>query len=159
MELKLRNITLSSVIDSLRSEIMPILAKRKQSLEVEVEEEIPLVYADKAKVRRVLINLLSNSTKFTPDGGQLKIKVVTEGNRCRVSAIDNGIGIRRGDQEKIFEPFCQMDNPLDREAGGTGLGLTIAKQIIERHGGQIWVESEYGKGSRFTFTLPLALVG
>lgn len=158
MELKQRNITLRGIIDSLRSEIMPLLAKRKQSFEVDVEAGIPLVYADKAKIRQVLINLLSNSSKFTPDGGQLKIKVVTESNRCLVSAIDNGIGIRRENQEKIFEPFCQMDNPLGRKMGGTGLGLTIAKQIIERHGGQIWVESEYGKGSQFTFTLPLALI-
>jgi len=73
--------------------------------------------------------------------------------------IDNGIGMKQEEQERIFEPFYQLDNPISRERSGTGLGLTIAKQIVEKHGGRIWVESEYGKGSRFTFTLPLATSG
>ena len=104
----------------------------------------------------MLFNLLSNSAKFTPEGGKLKVGAVRENNYCRVSVIDNGIGIKKEDQERIFEPFSQLDSPLTGEKGGTGLGLAIARQIIEEHGGRIWVESEYGKGSRFTFTLPLA---
>jgi len=157
MELKLRNVALRSVIESLRNEMMPIITKRKQSLEVDVEEGLPQVRADKAKIRQVLINLLSNSTKFTPDGGKLRVKVSMENGWCRVSVIDNGIGIKKEDQEMIFEPFSQLDSPLPRESGGTGLGLTIARQIIEKHGGRIWVESEYGEGSRISFTLPLAV--
>jgi len=86
----------------------------------------------------------------------LRVEAVGDNNWCRVSVVDNGIGIRREDQERIFGPFCQLDNPLTGEKGGTGLGLTIARRIIERHGGRIWVDSEYGRGSRFTFTLPLA---
>jgi len=155
-ELRLTNIALPSVIESLRSTMMPMLAPRKQSLKVEVEEGLPPVHVDKAKVRQVLLNLLSNATRFTPDGGKLKIEAVREGDWCQVSVIDNGIGIKKEDQERMFEPFYQLDNPLTKEKGGTGLGLTLVKQIIERHGGRIWVESEYGKGSRFTFTLPLA---
>ena len=104
----------------------------------------------------MLINLLSNSTKFTPDGGHLRIQVFRENNCCRVSVIDNGIGIRKKHHKTIFEPFSQIDSPLPREAGGTGLGLAIAKQIIEKHGGRIWVNSEYGKGSQFHFTIPFA---
>ncbi len=156
MELKLRDIELPGVIKSLRSEIMPMLAPRKQGLDIKVEKGLPLVRADKAKVTQVLLNLLSNSSKFTPDGSKLKIEVVRENNWCRVSVIDNGIGIKQEDQERIFEPFCQLDSALEKEERGTGLGLTIARQIVEKHGGRIWVESEYGKGSRFSFTLPLA---
>ena len=156
MELKLRDIELPGVIESLRSEIMPMLVTRKQSLDIKVEKGLPLVRADRAKVRQVLLNLLSNATKFTPDGGKLKVEAVRENNWCRVSVIDNGIGIKKKDQERIFEPFCQLDSTLSEEERGTGLGLAIARQIIERHGGRIWVESEYGKGSRFTFTLPVA---
>ena len=156
MRLRLADIDLTEVIESLRSAMMPILTPKKQSLEVELEEGLPPVHADKAKVRQVLLNLLSNSTKFTPDGGRLKIEVVREDNRCQVSVIDNGIGIKKEDQERIFEPFSRLANPLIQKKEGTGLGLRIAKQIIEKHGGQIWVESKYGRGSRFTFTLPLA---
>jgi signal transduction histidine kinase len=134
----------------------PILTPRKQSLDVEIEDDLPPVYADKAKVKQVLFNLLSNATWFTPDGGKIKIEAVRKDAWCQVSVIDNGIGINKEDMERIFEPFCQLDNPPTREKGGTGLGLTLVKQIIEKHGGQIRVESEYGKGSRFTFTLPLA---
>jgi PAS domain S-box-containing protein len=152
----LTNIALTEVAESLTRTMLPILAPRQQSLDVEVEEELPLVHADKAKLSEVLLNLLSNATKFTPDGGKLKIEAAREDNWCRVSVIDNGIGIKKEDQEQIFEPFYQLDNPLTKEKSGTGLGLALVKQIIEKHGGRIWVESEYGKGSRFTFTLPLA---
>ncbi len=156
MKLKLTNIALSDVIELLRSTVVPILAPRKQSLDVEIEEGLPQVHADKSKVREVLFNLLSNATKSTPDSGKLRVKAVRDGGWCQVSVIDNGIGIKKEDQERIFEPFYQLDNPLTTERRGTGLGLTLVKQIVERHGGQIWVDSEYGRGSRFTFTLPLA---
>ena len=136
--------------------MIPILAPRQQSLDVEIEEGLPPVHADKAKVREVFLNLLSNATKFTPDGGKLKIEAIREDNWCRVSVIDNGIGIKKEDQERIFEPFYQLDSSLTRERTGTGLGLALVKQTIEKHGGQVWVESEYGKGSRFIFTLSLA---
>jgi len=156
MELKLRNIALPRIVEALRNEMMPLIAKRKQSLEVLVEKGLPPVRADKAKIRQVLINLLSNSTKFTPEGGKLQVEAVRENGWCRVSVVDNGIGIKKEDQKMIFEPFSQLGSPLPKEVGGTGLGLVIAKQIIDKHGGQIWVESEYGEGSRFSFTLPLA---
>jgi len=155
-EFRLTNLALTEIIESLARTMLPILASRQQNLDVEIEDGLPLVYADKAKVNEVLLNLLSNATKFTPDGGRLKIEAVREDNWCQVSVIDSGVGIKQEDQEQIFEPFYQLDNPLTREKSGTGLGLTIVKQIIEKHGGQICVESEYGKGSRFTFTLPLA---
>jgi len=156
MKLRLTNFALTKVIESLKNTIMPMLVSKKQSLDIKVDEEFPPVRADEAKVRQVLLNLLSNSNKFTGEGGKLKIETVRDGNWCQLSVIDNGIGIKKEDQERVFEPFCQLDNPLTKEKSGTGLGLAVAKQIIERHGGRIWVESEYGRGSQLTFTLPLA---
>ncbi len=156
IELKLSDITLAGVIESLRNEIMPMLTQRKQSLDVNLGKGLPLVHVDKARVRQVLLNLLSNASKFTPDGGKLEVEAVREGDWCQVSVIDNGIGIEKEDQERIFTAFYQGANLEARGKGGVGLGLTIAKQIIEMHQGRIWVESEYEKGSRFIFTLPLA---
>ena len=155
MELKLRNTDLTDVIESLRRTMMPMLAQRQQSFDVKLEKRLPLVHVDEARVRQVLLNLLSNASKFTPDRGKLEVRAVREGDWCQVSVIDNGIGIEKVDQKRIFEAFDRVDNPVTKEKNGTGLGLTIAKQIIEMHGGQIWVESEYGKGSSFMFTLPL----
>ena len=136
--------------------MMTMFVQRKQSLDVKLEKGLPLIRVDEARVRQVLLNLLSNASKFTPDEGKLKVEAVREGDWCQVSVIDNGIGIEKEDQERIFEAFERVDTPLTKEKGGTGLGLAVAKQIIEKHGGQIWVESEYGKGSKFIFTLPLA---
>lgn len=159
MELKMKNVTLQNILETLKNEMMPIINRRKQNLEVVIEDGLPLVRADRNKIRQVLINLLSNSTKFTPDGGNLRVEVFKENGWCRISVIDNGIGIRKKDQKTIFEPFSQLESSPPRESGGTGLGLAIAKQIIEKHGGRIWIDSEYGKGSQFHFTLPLAMAG
>ena len=160
-KIKLRqiDITMTDVLEGLKRTMTPILLPRKQSLVIKVERGLPPVHADKGKIRQVILNLLSNATRFTPDGGKLKIEAIRKDHSCQVSVVDNGIGIKKEDQERIFEPFSQLDNPLTGEKGGTGLGLALTKQIIEKHGGQIWVESEYGKGSRFIFTLPLAATG
>ncbi len=158
-ELRLKNFPMSDLVKSTTGVMMPILAQRKQNLEVFVEEGLPPVHADRAKVNQVLLNLLSNATKFTPEGGKLRVEAVKDGDRCLVRVIDNGIGIKKEDYERIFEPFCQLDNPLSIEKVGTGLGLTIAREIVERHGGRMLVDSEYGKGSRFTFSVPLATSG
>ena len=159
VELRLSNIILTKVIESLKSTLMPILASRKQSLDIKIEEGLPSVYTDKAKLRQVLLNLLTNAIKFTSDGGKLKIEAIRDGDWCQVSVIDNGTGIKKEDQERIFEPFTQIDALPEEKREGTGLGLALTKQLVEMCGGKIWVESEYGKGSQFTFTVPLATSG
>ncbi|GAI53898.1 unnamed protein product, partial [marine sediment metagenome] len=156
MEFKLENVALTEVIESLTRTMLSVLAPRKQSLDIEIEEGLPAVHVDEGRLEQVLLNLATNSSKFTPDGGKLKIEAIKADNWCQVSVIDNGIGIKEEDQERIFEPFCWLDNPLTKEKSGTGLGLALVETIVEKYGGRIWVESECGKGSRFTFTLPLA---
>ncbi len=99
---------------------------------------------------------MSNAIKFTPPGGKLGIKVSRDGDWCRVSIVDNGIGIKKKDQERIFEPFTQVNVLPEKKTAGTGLGLALTKQFVEMYGGKIWVESKYRRGSKFTFTLPLA---
>jgi PAS domain S-box-containing protein len=154
-ELKQEALPLKEVVTSLARSMIPILRPRKQSLDVDIEEGLSPLYADKGKLVQVLRNLVANSSNFTPDGGKLKIKATSEDGWCQVSVIDNGAGIKAEDKERIFEPFCQLDYNLVRGKGGTGLGLAVVRQIIEKHGGQVWVEGDYGQGSQFTFTLPL----
>ncbi|MFC1901485.1 ATP-binding protein [Chloroflexota bacterium] len=156
MELKLRNFSLLNLTEAMKRVMTPMLTPKKQNLEIDVKEVAAIAYGDKDKLRQVLHNLLSNATKFTPDGGQLRVEATSNDDFSQVSVTDSGVGIPAEDQEKIFEPFCQLDNSLTREKGGTGLGLAIARQIVESHGGRIWVNSKYGRGSRFTFTLPRA---
>jgi len=100
---------------------------------------------------------LGNAIKFTPRGGEIKIRGLKGDGEVLIQVIDNGIGIARENQEKVFQKFYQVDSSFTRAAGGVGLGLAIAREIVEAHGGKIWVESEgLGKGSKFCFTLPLA---
>jgi signal transduction histidine kinase len=98
---------------------------------------------------------LSNAVKFTPEGGRIGINAKQSNGAVEISVTDTGIGIAPGDQPRIFEEFRQVGSDYEHKIEGTGLGLTLAKKFVELHGGRIWVESEIGKGSRFTFTLPI----
>lgn len=153
MEVRLATFPISEVIDDVMPLMKPILEEKSHDLTVSIPEGLPLVQADRGKLRQVFLNLLSNAIQFTPPGGKLGIEVSRQGDWCRVSVVDNGIGIRREDQERIFDPFIRLA-PEERTAG-TGLGLALARQFVEMCRGRIWVESEYQQGSRFIFTLPL----
>lgn len=155
VELRLKDIALSEVVESVTSAMMPELSQRKQSLDVSLDDGLPLVQADEARLRQVFFNLLSNASKFTPDRGKIRIEASRKDGWCQVSVSDNGIGIKEEDLKQIFEPFYQADDSMTRERRGTGLGLTLVKELVEMHGGRILVESKYGKGSSFIFTLPL----
>ena len=102
-----------------------------------------------------MFNLLSNAVKFTPENGRITINAKLTNQHIQIAVIDTGIGIKPEDVDKIFEAFRQLDASYARRYEGTGLGLTLTKRLVELHGGKIWVKSEYGKGSTFTFTLPL----
>jgi CheY-like chemotaxis protein/anti-sigma regulatory factor (Ser/Thr protein kinase) len=123
---------------------------------IRVEQKVEsnsLVKADRVRFKQILYNLLSNAMKFTPNGGNVTIECVDHWDFVRVSVTDTGIGIRPEDQKVIFDEFRQIEGSADAAREGTGLGLAIAKRLVEQQGGQISVESELGKGSRFTFTL------
>ncbi|HWO43477.1 MAG TPA: GAF domain-containing protein [Candidatus Eisenbacteria bacterium] len=111
---------------------------------------------DERKIKQILVNLLSNAVKFTPEGGQVKVEAAAGDRSVIISVTDTGIGIARQDHEAIFEEFRQVGTNYAQKREGTGLGLTLTKKFVEMHGGKIWVESEPGKGSTFTFTLPVA---
>jgi CheY-like chemotaxis protein/anti-sigma regulatory factor (Ser/Thr protein kinase) len=113
------------------------------------------VYADRVRFKQILYNLLSNAVKFTPKGGRVEIDCAESENEVRMSVTDTGIGIRPEDQEVVFEEFRQVEGNTNAASEGTGLGLAITKRLVEQQGGQISLQSEPGKGSRFTFTLPI----
>jgi signal transduction histidine kinase len=151
----------SDLVESALSFIRPQLAKKKQELTVDVEEGLPLLMVDTYKMRQVLINLLGNAVKFTPEEGHIGVRARrwrgedTGVDWVRFEVIDDGIGIPNDKLEKIFETFFQVDNSPTREYGGTGLGLAIVKNFVESHGGRVTVQSELARGSIFAFTVPI----
>ena len=154
MELELAPFHLPTALESALTLLRERASRHGVALDLDVEPEVGEVVADERKIRQVVLNLLSNAVKFTPDGGRVGIRAAREGQAVQVSVADTGIGIAPDDQAKIFEAFSQVGTDQARKREGTGLGLTLTRQFVELHGGRIWVESEVGKGSTFTFTLP-----
>ncbi|MFL5802642.1 MAG: ATP-binding protein [Roseiflexaceae bacterium] len=126
------------------------------SFELRFPDDMPSVYADYERTRAVLENLISNAVKYSPEGGTIRIAARANGDHIIVSVSDQGIGIPPEEQDKLFQRFYRVDNRLRRETQGAGLGLFLSKAIVEAQGGRMWVESPPGRGSRFSFTLPLA---
>ena len=127
---------------------------RELKIVVNVAPDVETVEADPTRFRQILYNLVSNAIKFTEEGSVKVSMERTDGGMLSVSVADTGIGIKEEDVPIIFEQFRQLDGSLTRAAGGTGLGLPISRRLVELHGGEIWVESELGEGTTFTFTLP-----
>jgi signal transduction histidine kinase len=135
------------------------------TLSCDAAEDMVIV-ADEELIHRLVLNLVENAVKFTPEGGKVEVSAsigqLTSAPEAvpavRVSVRDSGIGIPPEHQKRVFDPFFQVDNTSTREYGGTGLGLSIVKRLVEAHGGVVWIESEGGKGSTFAFTIPLATV-
>ncbi len=129
--------------------------QRRLTLSGDVSQRMPAVMMDTRRVQRVLYNLVQNSVRHTPADGAIVIRAVNDEHEVRVSVVDTGVGIPANEIPQIFSRFHQVSNKArNRQQGGSGLGLSIAKGIVELHGGRIWAESVYGKGSTFTFTLP-----
>jgi two-component system phosphate regulon sensor histidine kinase PhoR len=127
-------------------------------LVIDVPDHVPPVRGDGARLGQVVVNLVHNAIKFSPDGGEVTVRVWADGGEVRTTVADHGIGIPRAAQGRVFERFYKVDRARQRPeiGGGTGLGLAIARHVVDGHGGRIWVESTEGQGSAFTFALPAA---
>lgn len=158
MDLKLTRVRLEDV---LRNSLLMIEGKaHKQGLSIDAKIDESLIQhtitADEMKLRQIMFNLLSNATKFTPEGGRISIIVRKRGRDLLISVSDTGIGLQVEDRERIFHAFEQLESSLNRYHDGTGLGLALTHRLVELHGGKIWAESEgLGKGSTFTFSIPV----
>ena len=142
------------VIDHCTHEIQPLIREKKQQFKVEVLEGRFPVDADRTRLCQALMNLLSNSVKFTPEGGEIILHVEADADNIKAQVSDTGLGINKEDLTRVFEPFAAIKKPSYIK--GTGLGLSLTKGLVEAHGGKIWAESPgEGKGSTFTFTLPI----
>ena len=155
MELHIDMLNMKTVIDDIVAMTQTLTSRKNISVNVDVQENMPTLRADRSKIKQIMYNLMGNAIKFTDDGGKITILTKVKGKKILVSIIDNGIGISTEDQKKLFKPFSQIDSSISRSYQGTGLGLALVKELIELHGGNIRVESEVGKGSNFTFELPI----
>jgi PAS domain S-box-containing protein len=154
LELRCEDFQLKDALPEVLSTIRPLAMIKNIQVQHKLKMDLS-VHADRVRFKQVLYNLLSNAVKFTPKDGRIDIGCVEKGNEVCISVADTGIGIRAEDQAVVFEEFRQVDGNTDTANEGTGLGLAITKRLVEQQGGKISLESEPGKGSRFTFTLPL----
>ena len=153
MELEPVALSLPEVLEQALSLVRDRAARQNLTVELEVAAEVGVVWADEVKLKQVVVNLLTNAVKFTPEGGRIDIAARVTGDEVQVYVRDTGVGIAEADQARIFEAFQRGDRRVSVE--GTGLGLTLSKRFVELHGGRIWVASAVGEGSTFGFALPL----
>ena len=157
MQWNMNTLMITEVIDRAFSATSALFEQKGLTPIRETESDLPNIYGDKDRLIQVVINLISNAVKFT-EQGNVTCRVKQTDKSIVVSVIDQGVGISEPDQPKVFERFKQVGDTLTDKPQGTGLGLPISKEIVEHHGGRIWVESELGKGSTFSFSLPIATV-
>ena len=154
MELQIEPALLQDVVEAVSNTMRSLAAKKSINLRVDSDESLASFPMDGARVKQVLLNLVSNAIKFTPEGGRVWVRAGAKDGNARIEVGDTGPGIAMEDQERIFLEFQQAGSDAGKPQG-TGLGLALAKKFVEMHGGRIWLESEVGKGSRFFFTIPI----
>jgi PAS domain S-box-containing protein len=153
LELELQPVDFKTVIQSCMAEAKPLIEEKKLSVGMEVPDKSLQIQGDQVRLCQVLMNLLSNAIKFSPEGSDVTLRVKEEMDIVKVEVSDKGIGIRKENLARVFEPFSAIEKPT--YVKGTGLGLSITKGLVEAHGGKIWAESEgEGKGATFSFTIP-----
>jgi signal transduction histidine kinase len=154
MELSLSDYLVQDTVDRVRASLSSLAAQKGIALVTAVPSDLPLARGDAGRIIQCLMNLAGNALKFTREG-RVEIAVDLRGDVLQYRVTDTGIGIAKDQVEAIFGEFQQGDPTITREFGGTGLGLSITKKFVEMHGGRIWVESDLGKGSTFTFAIPV----
>ena len=155
LELHYEEFPVKEAINEVLNTIIGFSNKKGIRINTHIHEDVPSITVDKVKFKQIMFNLLSNAVKFTPENGRVTINASLMNQHVQIAVSDTGIGIKSEDMDKIFEAFRQVDASYARRYEGTGLGLTLTKRLVELHGGKIWVISEFGKGSTFTFTLPV----
>ena len=153
MELELTDFDLPTAIENALMLVRERAGRRSIALHTNIDNQLGQIQADERKIRQVVLNLLSNAIKFTPEGGRIDVAAVPKDGCVEISVSDTGIGIAPEDQEKVFDEFRQVGTAA-KKVEGTGLGLTLCRKFVELHGGRIWVKSQVGVGSTFTFTIP-----
>jgi signal transduction histidine kinase len=159
LELATAELSIGDVIDQVRRLNESLVARKQLNLDVQIGADTPRVVADREKLVHVLGNLLGNAIDFTPPGGHVWVHACPyfeDRSTVLVEVGDSGIGIAADHHDLVFQEFAQVDASASRQHHGTGLGLTIARRLVELHGGRIWLDSELGRGSRFFFTVPNA---
>jgi signal transduction histidine kinase len=147
------DISLNALLTSTMSTGRSLLKDKPVRLEKAIDENLPLIRADRQRILQILLNIISNACKFT-DHGEIKVSASCKDDAIIISIADTGSGIAAEDEETVFEAFKQTKTGL-RQGGGTGLGMPIAKNLTEAHGGRLWLESEVGKGTTFYVSLPI----
>ncbi len=153
IQLQLEPVDMKSLVQGTCIQITPLLQGKGQKLTTDLPASLPLIHGDGPRLEQVLLNLMTNAVKFTPQGGSISIKVREQDSGVTVAVKDNGIGIAREEQSRLFKPYSRVSSDRQHQPG-LGLGLALAKQVVELHGGKIWVDSESGSGSTFSFYLP-----
>ena len=146
----------NNIVEAVRATVEPMVRNLPLELTFHIEENLPPIYVDSRKLYQVFMNIVGNAVKFTHKG-EIEVRAGLKNNEVLFSVRDTGIGIARDNIPLIFEEFRQLDGSITRKYGGAGIGLSLAKRLVELHGGQIWVDSELGKGSTFYFTIPAVL--
>jgi PAS domain S-box-containing protein len=154
MQMSYEYFNVAEVINDINSVVAPLALKKGISLDINIDPKMQNIKADRVKFRQIIYNLASNAIKFTDSGGHVWIEGRISGKMAQFKVKDDGIGISKADQLKIFNPFTQIDSSAANKYEGTGLGLALVKKFVELHGGDVWVESDVGKGSVFSFTIP-----
>ncbi len=158
LQLKLEPVDLERLLREVADDMSPVASSHGQALVLELPSSLPLARADEGRLRQVVLNLLNNASKFTPDGGKIVLRAREDGADLVVEVQDTGRGITAEEQQRLFEPYHRLES--DREhLSGLGLGLALCKTLVELHGGRIWVQSEAGKGSTFGFSVPQEAAG